>query len=181
MDEGRDELWGKATRLARTYLGRWDDHFTRDARDDLAQEAALAFWRWARGRPGRLPLRTAMQTIAWRIRGRALQNARRGGVVAEGDADAWPQDFDEEPPRVRVDGVLVPCDWLLPRLQRLLARLSSTNQRIVLAFYEGCTCAELAVRLGLSEEAVKVRLHRSRVILRRRLEEMTRAAGRFER
>lgn len=93
----------------------------------------------------------------------------------------WWCDRGAEEACLRVGGALVPREWLLPRLLTQLARLGATNRRIVLAFYGGSTCLALGEHLGLSEEAVKVRLHRSRIVLRKRLEAMARAAGHFER
>jgi DNA-directed RNA polymerase specialized sigma24 family protein len=58
--------------------------------------------------------------------------------------------------------------------------LDEDNQHLVRAFYEGVSCRDLGERFGISEDAVKVRLHRCRALLRRRLEAEARAAGCFE-
>jgi RNA polymerase sigma factor (sigma-70 family) len=175
------QAWEGALHQAHRLLRRWDDQFTRTARDDLAQDAALACWRFVRDRRDGPPLCSIMRTISRRMRSRALHVARRGGqIVADSDLLGWADPAECPHPTLRVGGALVPRDWLLPRLVGLLSRLRATNRRIVLAYYEGFSCAELGERFGLSEEAVKVRLHRSRIVLRKRLEAMTRAAGHFE-
>jgi len=177
-------MWATALRIAWRYVGRWVDPSTRRARDDIAQEATVAFWRYARMHPTR-SVRAVVQSISRRARIRALRTAARAGLlVAEGEpwAIGVPQGGDAgDEPCLRVDGALVPRERLLPMLRDQLRRLGPTNRRIVLAYYEGFSCAELGERLGLSEDSVKVRLHRSRGILRRRLERMARAAGHFER
>lgn len=220
------DLWSRASALARSILGRWNDPLTRAERDDIAQEAVMALWCYSRGR-GELPVRPLLWTISRRARGRLLREAARSGIARSGagrvvvvrgaalrsdalqfsvrdggGAAAWRDggpdvacdrrdaagvggalawDHGVEESCLRVDGTLVPREWLLPRLLTQLARLSATNRRIVLAYYSGSTCLELGTHLGLSEEAVKVRLHRSRIVLRKRLEAMARAAGHFER
>lgn len=201
MDDRAQQSWESALDHAHRQLRRWDDQFTRTARDDLAQDAALACWRFVRERRDGPPLRSIIRTISRRMRSRALHAARRASLVVAdsdlpggnprgsdargcdsrgGDLLGWCGPVECPHPSLRVGGVLVPRDWLLPRLVALLARLRANNRRIVLAYYEGFSCAELGERFGLSEEAVKVRLHRSRTALRKRLEAMTRAAGHFE-
>jgi DNA-directed RNA polymerase specialized sigma24 family protein len=43
-----------------------------------------------------------------------------------------------------------------------MAQLTKLNSRILMSYYEGFTCAELAVRYDLTTDSVKVRVHRSR-------------------
>src|SRR5262245_22925085 len=155
----QSETWGTALMDARRCLARWGDAFTRGERDDLAQEAALSLWRYVRARPTAPPLGAVVRTVARRTRLRALHLAFRGVRVAESDAALWPAPGEAGPQCLRVEGALVPVEWLLPRLERALSRLRPTNRLIVLAFYGGCSCAELAARFRLTEEAVKVRLH----------------------
>jgi len=195
MDEEQQQMWVTALRIAWRYVGRWVDPSTRRARDDIAQEATVAFWRYAQVHPTRC-VRAVVQSISRRTRIRALRSAARAGLlVAEGepltaggtgsdpgsDDPGGARNTGSDEPCLRVDGALVSCERLLPMLREQLRRLGPTNRRIVLAYYEGFSCAELGERLGLSEDSVKVRLHRSRGILRRRIERMTRAAGHFER
>jgi DNA-directed RNA polymerase specialized sigma24 family protein len=184
-DECSHELWGKVLMQARRFLRRWNDRFTRTRRDDLAQDAAVALWCFLQDHRDAVNGPAIVHTISRQARCRALKVAFRAGVaVAEGDlaadlaAQAMPQGTEQ--PCLRVDGMLVPREWLLVRLLPLLHSISDTNRRLVLAYYEGFSCSELGERFGLSEQAVKVRLHRSRAVLRRKLEGMTRAAGHFE-
>ena len=182
-DECSHELWGNVLMQARRFLLRWNDRFTRSRRDDLAQDAAVALWRFLQDHRDASRGRAMVHTISRRARSRALKVAFRGGAaVAEGDADDLAQAVPAraEQPCLRVGGLLVPREWLLARLLPLLAGIRATNRRLVLAYYEGFSCSELSERFGLSEQAVKVRLHRSRAVLRRNLEAMTRAAGHFQ-
>jgi RNA polymerase sigma-70 factor (ECF subfamily) len=59
-------------------------------------------------------------------------------------------------------------------LNGILKTLSESDQELArLRYYEDLTCAKLADHFGLSEAAVKVRLHRLRGRLRERLEGQT--------
>lgn len=165
---------------ASSFLRRWCDDVTRREREDLAQDAAVAAWlRNPRQRdPTRLP--ALVRTISRRLRNRALELARRGAVVADGGLADWPEAECEGGGCLRVGGRLVPVEWLLGRLPDCIGVLSPLNRRLLLGFYEGFSCSELSERFGLGREAVKVRLHRSRAVLRRRLEAEACAAGHFE-
>jgi DNA-directed RNA polymerase specialized sigma24 family protein len=178
--ERSDEQWGSVLMQARRFLRRWHDRFTSSRRDDLAQDTALALWRFLQDHRDAVRVPSIVHTISRRARCRALKLAFRGGAaVAEGGL-AGDEQRRSDAACLRVGGLLVPRDWLLERLSALLGSISATNRRLVLGYYEGFSCAELGERSGLSEQAVKVRLHRSRTVLRRKLEVMTRAAGHFE-
>jgi hypothetical protein len=75
-----------------------------------------------------------------------------------------------------VAGVPVPRMCLLNHLDGVLACLPALNRVLLLGFYEGFSCAELGARFHLTEDCVKVRLHRSRKRLRREFEARVRAA-----
>lgn len=47
-------------------------------------------------------------------------------------------------------------------LPGILGRLRPLNARLLMNYYEGFSCCELAERHGLSLESVRVRIHRSR-------------------
>jgi DNA-directed RNA polymerase specialized sigma24 family protein len=180
MEEERRHVWGRALVDARTYLGHWSDAFTRCSRDDLAQEAAFAVWRYAASPSGVGRLAGLVRTVSRRMRVKALLQLRRDiCCVAEGDLDHLPAP-GEDADCLRVRGEPVPRDWLVARLDVVMGCLTLLNRRLVLAFYEGFSCSELSERFGLSQDAVKVRLHRCRRLLRRRLEAEARAAGHFE-
>lgn len=56
----------------------------------------------------------------------------------------------------------------------ILEQLSAADRELArLRYYEDLTCAKLADHFGLSEAAVKVRLHRLRRRLKERLEDQT--------
>ncbi|MEQ1632000.1 MAG: sigma factor-like helix-turn-helix DNA-binding protein [Planctomycetota bacterium] len=181
MEEREQGVWGHALRRAHTMMRRYRDDFTRTAREDLAQDAAVALWRFSLRRTPTGPISKVLSTITWRTRVRAVQRAnRRIDRVADGDCSTYASQEPAAEPLLRVNGWLVPRSWLLDRLEAALHRVDATNRQILLAFYEGCGCAEIGVRFGLTEDAVKVRLHRCRKLVRKRLESMTRAAGHFE-
>ena len=62
------------------------------------------------------------------------------------------------------------CDHNLIHDDRMLESLTCLNRRIVLSYYEGFSCAELAARFRIPEESVKVRVHRARGRLRQLFE-----------
>ncbi|MGE3171569.1 MAG: RNA polymerase sigma factor [Planctomycetota bacterium] len=202
------ERWRAALAEAHRALRQFGDEVTCRQRDDLVQDAALALWEFQRVRGDARRPQALVRTIAMRARWKALRAAydrtqvlaeaalgaavpgadgRRGG---ESPHDALDRlcpsrgDDDERGARAQlrllVEGRRVPCDWLLDRLDALLRRLRPANRQLVLDFYAGESCAELGARLGLSEDAVRVRLHRSRAQLRRWLEDRARTAGSFD-
>ena len=71
---------------------------------------------------------------------------------------------------LRVRNTWVERDVLLGQLDRLLTGLTRLNRRILVSYYEGFSCAELAVRYRMPEESVKVRIHRARHKLRQLFE-----------
>src|SRR5262249_61357946 len=118
-------------------------------------------------------------TSARRLRSRVLRAEDRPlQGVAEGDLGEWPAPVLPPAPQLLVAGRLVPQPWLLQRLDLVLTTISRTNRLLLLGFYEGFSCSELAERFGLSADAVKGRLDRCRQRLRPRLESARRAGGR---
>ena len=181
MEDREPGVWKHALSRAHTIMRRYQDEFTRGAREDLAQDATVALWRFTLRRASAGPLGKVLSTISWRTRVRAVQRAnRRVDRVADGDCAAYACQEPVAEPTLRVNGCLVPRDWLLDQLEAALGRLDGINRKILLAFYEGDSCAEIGVRFGISEDAIKVRLHRCRILVRKRPESMTRAAGHFE-
>ena len=174
-------VWGRALRDGNVFLGRWSDPLTHRERGDLAQEAVLVAWRNKAAL--RVPARLGafVRTVARRLRARAVRSSlRHPEEWLAGDETAVFQESNAgDSPHVRVGRDLVPQDWLMDRLQACLEQLGSTNRRLLIGFYEGFSCSELSDRYGLSEAAVKVRLHRGRSVLRQKLEALVRAAGCF--
>src|SRR5262249_44168597 len=151
---------------SRAFLRRWADVFTREACDDLAQEAAFAaLQRQAQQRdPGSFT--ALVRTISRRMRARALKRGEQRPVacVADGDLADWPEPAVAEPDALLVAGRPVPRPWLLAQLDAALPQLTAANRLLLLGYYEGFSCSELGERFGISVAAVKVRLHRSRSV-----------------
>jgi RNA polymerase sigma factor (sigma-70 family) len=178
--EQQDELWQQAHTQARRWLRRFPDVWTRENRDDLAQEASIAAWRWAKGVRHRERFWSAVQTITSRIRSRARRNDRRL-VVQQGLADDAPAvDRGADERHWSVAGRRVPEHRLRPWLRAALARLRPIDRQLLALFYEGFCCAELAERLRRSEACIKTRLHRARRRIQRQVEASARAAGGLE-
>jgi len=173
----RDELWQRAHDEARSWLRRYPDPWTRTNQEDLVQEASIAAWRWASDVRHRERFWAAVQTIASRIRGRALRLDRRvhvSQVLVE-------QALVDEPSVAEhywtIAGRRVPAPRALPWLQQALAKLKGLDRQLLLSFHEGFCCAELAERFRRSESWVKTRLHRARRRIQRHVEGSARAAG----
>ncbi|MEO6598100.1 MAG: sigma factor-like helix-turn-helix DNA-binding protein [Planctomycetota bacterium] len=78
--------------------------------------------------------------------------------------------------RYLIAGRRVPLRWARPCLQRALTRLSLIDRQLLLGFYEGFCCAELAARCGRTEQCVKTRIHRARRRVQEEIEASVRAA-----
>jgi len=181
MEDERHIMWGRAWHEASGYLRKWGDTHTRTAREDLAQDTAVAAVGLLPRLRDRGAFRAIVRTVATRLRARSLRVSERMGAFAlDGDLDSCTAPCEPEPVTYAVLGRLVPQSWLLDRLSCALPSLNATNRVLLLAYYEGCSCAELGDRFGLSGEAVKVRIHRTRGVLRRKLERAVRVADRFD-
>ena len=173
--ETTNELWVAAERQARRFLDRFRDAETRRERDDLVQESALAAWQWfaAAREPGRLG--AAVRTIARRKRCRLLA-ARRRESIAEESAPA--RVVDDENDYV-IGGRQVSRSVAVARLRAAMERLPTIDRGLLSARQEGFCHAEIADRSGMTETAVRVRLHRARHRLRQLIERAVAvAAGR---
>jgi DNA-directed RNA polymerase specialized sigma24 family protein len=176
----REELWREAHREAELWLRRYGDTWTRTNRDDLAQEASIAAWHWASD--GRRCERfwAAVQTITTRIRGRALRSARQrddsfdaemcGHTVPAEAPDRWYEIAGRREPAWRVE----------PWLRAAIGGLALIDRQLLLGFYEGFCCAELAERFRRSLACVKTRLHRARRRVRSEVEGLARRASNLD-
>ena len=175
--ERNEELWGRAQAHARRFLRRFDDTFTRAECEDLVQESSLAAWRWAAAVREPERFAAAVRTIARRKRYRALREHHR----RREESAARSQPVSTAPAtEFVVAGRRVPHDWLMPRIAAALRRLRPVDRRILRSQQEGFYSTEIAARLGLTEEVVKVRLHRARRRLRRQIESAVKVAGAFD-
>ncbi len=171
----------KALRTAQAFLSRWGDSLTIDSREDLAQEAAIIAWQ--RHREMRNPARFSalVRTVSRRLRYRTIAARRRLPFVS----------LDTEPSLVRrlpdcsghdedfeVAGVMVSKSSLLDQLGGVLGLTSALNSTILMSYYEGFSCSELAERYGMPEECVKVRIHRGRRRVRREFESRVKRSAR---
>lgn len=172
LEAARDTRERQALRTAEVFLSRWRDSLTVEVREDLAQEAAIIAWQRYRAMRNPAVLPALVRTISRRLRFRALAARRRRPSVrldAERDA-AQLCDRPADSERLEVAGVMMPTTWLLDRLEAVLGFETQLNAAILMAYYEGFSCAELAERYEMSEQCVKVRIHRSRRRVRRHFE-----------
>jgi RNA polymerase sigma-70 factor (ECF subfamily) len=127
--------------------------------EDVAQEAYMRAYRSLRGFRGEARFETWLYRITTNA---AMSHLRRrgrfGDVLAEGDErlsrEPEPRDLDEVVERDEVERALA----ALPPGQRTVVLLKDVY---------GFSCQEIGDEIGISEGAVKVRLHRAR----RRLKE----------
>jgi len=166
--------------VARRFLSRWSDGFTRSVRDDLVQEAACEAWRCRKHLRDPDRFSAFVRTISRRLRYRALRRGdkRRAFCSLQDDLSlVEPRvSHDSRPEQMLVGGKLCETSWLLGQLDAALGILSPLNGQLTRGYYEGFSCAELAVRYGLEEESVKVRLYRCRRKIRNEIEGRARRA-----
>lgn len=166
----------RALAASRRFLGQWRDAYTRSATEELAQRTLIEIWRSASKlrEPGRIE--AFARTVARRQRWRGLRRHLSLAVESIEDPDLAelliaPANDDG---CLAVAGRWVARSWLLEQLGAALAELTALNGQLLLGYYEGFNCAELAQRYRLSEDAVKLRLHRSRRRVRRHIESRAR-------
>jgi len=160
-----DQLW----------LARYCAHHSgdRDAAEDLAQETLVEAWR------NHHKLRDLDKSKPWlaaiarnicqrwgRARGREAARLADTTITAQSatldQLDLLPDEIDLERDLERGE--------LIALLDRALALLPNDTRDILVAHYvEGLPQAEIAARLGLTENAIAVRLHRGRRTLRQLL------------
>ena len=164
-----------ALSIERTRLVRLCARLTGDwsAAEDLAQETLVEAWRSLarlRDADGLAPWLTAIARnvcLRW-ARSRGRDHAHRadltGDTGAEGVAlDDLPADDDDL-------SIALEHDELAELLDRALALLpAETRAALIGSYMHELPQAELAARLGLSEGALRVRLHRGKLALRRAL------------
>ena len=133
----------------------------RQEAEDVAQEAYLRVFRGLAGFRGDAQFETWLYRIVSNAAMSHLRKRRRFGQLA--------MDFPEEPGEptspVRLDEEAVDRDALTRALDRLPPSLRVV---VVLKDVYGLSCREIGDQIGISEGAVKVRLHRAR----KRLKEM---------
>lgn len=166
----------RLVRLCAAWTG--DPH----AAEDLAQETLVEAWRQIHKLRDMAGLGAWLTTIArhicarWaRQKGRQL---RREWTAADADpfdaANEEPRFFNtalahDDPADIELE---LERDDLITLLDRALAVLPEATRTVLVAHYlHDSPHAEIAARLGLSENAVAVRVHRGKLALRRVLEQ----------
>ena len=170
----------QARDVARRFLSRWSDGFTRSVKDDLVQEAACEAWRCRQHLRDPDRFSAFVRTISRRLRYRALRgDSRRTFCSLQDDLSVVEERACEnsQPEQLLVDGNLCEISWLLKQLDAAFEILSPLNGQLTKGYYEGFSCAELATRYGLEEESVKVRLYRCRRKIRKEIEGRARRAA----
>lgn len=141
--------------------------------EDVVQETFLALLSHLNRFEGRSRLGTWLYRVAYNA---SMDRLRQRGNVAL-PADQPDQDDDSGPPlpRTLVAWQLTPEQILLDAesraaLDAAIQKLPTTLRTVfMLRDIEGCSTAETAEVLSISASAVKVRLHRARLILREQL------------
>ncbi len=127
----------------------------RQEAEDVAQEAYLRVFRGLSGFRGESAIETWLYRI---VTNAAMNQLRRKGRF--GDLAAEPQDLEDAAAETVADTERV-ADR--DELDRALARLpEAARMVVVMKDMYGLTCEEIGRELGVSEGAIKVRLHRAR-------------------
>lgn len=172
----RDEAtWQRAETEAKNFLRRYQDPWTRSHREDLVQEVSLAAWRWAGAIRHPERFWAAVQTIARRTRARA-RRAPRLQALPNGISLVAPESTVRSERRYVIAGRDVPESVARPWLRSALDRLLPVDRELLLGFYEGFCCSELAERFRRSLPCVKTRIHRARLRVQRTVEACARTA-----
>ncbi len=154
----------EALRTARIFLSRWADQLTTEVREDLAQDAAVIAWQQHSRMRDPACFSAMVRTVSRRLRCRSLASRKRHAVVSLDAERSLTRRLMEDPGdgELEVAGAMVSRSWLLEQLEGVLAFQSPLNIAILMAYYQGFSCSELAERYEMPEECVKVRIHRSR-------------------
>ncbi len=129
-----------------------------NAAEEVLQRAYVAAWRGLAQFAGRSSFITWMTRIALRTAGALARSEQRALEIAEDSSDAAARDLEAESADAPMDrkelaDVLERAIDALPPSQRIV---------VVLRLVDGRSTAEVAEALDVTEETVKVRLHRAR-------------------
>jgi RNA polymerase sigma factor (sigma-70 family) len=159
MDETVEELWRAPVRrrLVRLCAAISGDPATAE---DLAQETLLEAWRNAHKLRDPTGAERWLAAIARNV---CLRSARRRGrrpLLLQEEAEDGEVDLDAELERAELLELLDRALSLLPR---------ETREALVQRYVDDAPHGEIAARLGMSEDAVSMRLARGKTALRRML------------
>jgi RNA polymerase sigma-70 factor (ECF subfamily) len=129
----------------------------RQEAEDVAQDAFLRAFRGLRGFRGDAQFETWLYRIVANAAMSHLRRRKRFGELLADDGERSPV-LDPAAP-VRVAEEAVDRDALVRALEALPASLRTV---VVLKDVYGLSCQEIGEHIGISEGAVKVRLHRAR-------------------
>jgi RNA polymerase sigma-70 factor, ECF subfamily len=149
--------------LARMTLG-----YERDAerRRDLLQEIHLAVWRSLEVFDSRCSLRTWVYRVAHNTAVKHVLREKRRRFsnlksLEDMDEPSHPLDLEHEVQRATA----------AERLAVLISRLEPLDRQVILLFLEDLDAAQIAEITGLSRNAVGVRVHRIKQVLRKLFDE----------
>ena len=166
-DEPGDLDWLEPARLERAGLVRLCRKLTgnADVAEDLAQEALLEAWRSRDALRNPDARRQWLAGIARNVCRRWWQ--RQGRERVHSAPASW--DAEGQDPTETVDpGMDLERHELATLLDRAMALLpTGTRQALIARYVEERPYAEIAARLGLSDDAVSMRLTRGKLALRR--------------
>jgi RNA polymerase sigma-70 factor (ECF subfamily) len=136
--------------------------FARDPEgaEEIVQDAFIRVWRSLPSFNGNSRLSTWLHSVAVnaaldRVRQRSRADAR---IDREVDLDRYAAEVGRAMPAADVD------------LERAVAGLpDGAREVVILHYFEGYPCAEIAERLGVVEGTVKSQLHRARQLLKEAL------------
>ena len=145
--------------LARMTLG-----YERDAepRRDLLQEIHLAVWQSLAVFDSRCSLRTWVYRVAHNTAVKHVLRAKRRGVaqlksLEDIDEPSHPLNLEHEVHRATA----------VERLAAVVSRLEPLDRQVILLFLEDVDAVQIAEITGLSRNAVGVRVHRIKHVLRK--------------
>lgn len=156
MSDPRAQLFGEiyAEHLGIVWKTAHGFTVSKEDRDDLFQEILIALWEALPGFEARAKLSTYVYRVAHR---RALNwkrsQRRYGHKLAK-----YEQDF----PEMKIAQSDPAAEARLEALYRAINELRPVDRTICLLFLDGLSYREMADIVGLSEENVAVRVHRSK-------------------
>ena len=167
-ERSQDDLYAKAVadygaaleRLARAY------DIDPETRRDLLQEIHIALWRSFDGFDGRCSLRTWVYRVAHNAAASHVARQRRTKAETLLGLEELANVADDQDTESAANRRLS-----VERLLELIYRLKPLDRQVMLAYLEGLDAASIAEITGLSSRNVAAKIHRTKLLLARRLQE----------